>query len=465
MSSTLLTHAVVVTMDTDRRVFSDGYVLMTDGLIAAVGTASQAPIEHPDTEVRDLGGRYVVMPGLVNVHDHLSLTVVRGGLDELDRLVMGTKMFDALRVIDGPASYDGARSSIAELLLGGVTTTACDEFGHPDRPAGVLEACREMGIRTVFGRATMDSTDETVNSQTIPPDFRETPEDAIARVAELRREYDSDLVSVHPSAVSTMRVSTEMMQALGGYALGNDRILMLHMGADRDEQEECQRRYGKLLVEYMDDIGALESRVLLAHATWTEDQEIPRLVRRDVAVAHCPESNAHEGDRVSRVAPWLSAGVRVGVGTDGANSGNAQNLWETARLAVYFQKMREHDGLYGSAELGLELMTLGGARALYLEDQVGALLPGMAADVVCVDVDRPSLAPRGTILSNLVYANDRAAVRHVYVAGEERVRDGELVGYDVQELAARTTTASARVMAASGFEADVTAKSRFTWVD
>jgi 5-methylthioadenosine/S-adenosylhomocysteine deaminase len=465
MSRTLLTHAVVVTMDADRRVFSDGFVLMSDGRIQAVGPASQAPVGLPDTEVRDLGGRYAVMPGLVNAHDHLSLSVVRGGLDELDRLIMGTKMFDALRVIDGPASYDGARCSIAELLLGGVTTTACDEFGHPDRPAGVLEACREMGIRTVFGRATMNSTDETVNSQTIPPDFREKPEEALARVDELAKEFDSDLLAVHPSAVSTMRVSTDMMQALSDYALTHDRILMLHMGADRDEQEESQRRYGKGLLAYMDRIGALQSKVLLAHATWTEEEEVPILQAADVAVAHCPESNAHEGDRISRVSSWLSAGVRVGVGTDGANSGNEQNLWETARWAVYLQKIRTSDGLLGSAELGLELMTLGGARALYLEAQVGALTPGMAADVICVDIDRPSLAPRGTILSNLVYANDRSAVQHVFVAGEERVRDGQLLGYDVRDLASRATTASARVMERSGFRADVAAKSRFSWVD
>lgn len=464
MPSTLLTHAVVITMDADRRVFSDGYVQMEDGLVQEVGPASEAPTGRPGTEVRDLGGRHVVMPGLVNTHDHLSLSVVRGGLDELDRLEMGTKMFDALRVIDGPASYDGARCSIAELLLAGVTTTACDEFGHRDRPAGVLQACREMGIRTLFGRATMDSTDETVNSQTIPRDFREAPEDAIARVEELRRDYDSALIAVHPSAVSTMRVSTGMMRTLSEYAAAERLMLMLHMGADRDEQAESQRRYGKLLVEYMADIGALESQVLLAHATWTEESEIPLLAQHDVAVAHCPESNAHEGDPISRVASWVAAGLRVGLGSDGANTGNSQNLWETAKLAVYQQKTRERDGLYGSAELGLELLTLHGARALYQEHRLGALVPGRAADVVCLDIDRPSLAPRGTILSNLVYANDRSAVRHVYVAGEERVRDGELLGYDVEALAARATSASATVMDASGFGRDVVAKSRFRWV-
>lgn len=110
-------------------------------------------------------------------------------------------------------------------------------------------------------------------------------------------------------------------------------------------------------------------------------------------------------------------------------------------------------------------MTLGGAWAPHLENQVGALVPGVAADVVCVDIERPSLAPREAVLSNLVYANDRSAVRHVHVVGEGRARDGQLLGYDGRELASRATVSSACVMERTGLGADVAPKSGFRWLD
>ena len=164
MSGVLLTDAVVLTMDPDRTAYRNGYVWMRDGAIREVGAMPAPTGLPPGTVTRSMEGRHLVMPGLVNAHNHISNNVVRGTFDEGSREDYGTRMFAALRALDGDASYAGALSSLAEQLCGGITTTQAGEFGHVDRPAGVLRAIHDSGLRAVFSLAVMDSADETVNS-------------------------------------------------------------------------------------------------------------------------------------------------------------------------------------------------------------------------------------------------------------------------------------------------------------
>lgn len=450
-------------MDPARNVYESGYVWIRGDRIHAVGPMTDVGDIPEDAKVRSFSNDFVIMPGLVNTHDHLSQAVARGGYDEHSRENYGTDMFAALRVLDGPASYAGAAASLLELILGGVTTTTCDEFGHPDRPDGVLAACRESKARVIFARSTMDNEDSTVNSQAIPEDFRETPERAIAEVERLRQEYDSDRISVHPGALSVLRVTDSMLKELRGYANDQDLILLMHLGAAQDEQDEGVRRHGRLLVEHLADIGVLNSKSLLAHGTWTEQREVSLLADSGTAVSSCPITNAVQGERISNLAEWLRADIRVGLGTDGSATGNGQNLWEVGKGAVFMQKTRLSPVEFGSAELGLELITVGGARAVYMEDQIGSLEAGKLADVICIDANRPALVPRSTIVSNLLYSNDRDAVRHVYVGGEEVVRDGEHLGWDREAVCRAATDEAVRFLRDSGREAVRDSMSRFVW--
>ena len=164
------------------------------------------------------------------------------------------------------------------------------------------------------------------------------------------------------------------------------------------------------------------------------------------------------------LAEWLEAGVRVGLGTDGATSNNGQNLWETAKMAVLLQKSRLADRTYASAELGLELLTIGGARALHMEDRIGSLEPGKQADVICIDIDRPTLTPSATVTSSLVYSHDRDAVRHVYVGGVELLRDGRLISLDVAAVVDLVEREARRVLSAQGVGRGFAERSRILWV-
>ena len=465
MTDVLLTDAVVLTMDASRTAYHNGYVWIRDDVIHDVG-AMPLPCAPPTgAVVRSMEGRHLVMPGLVNAHNHISNNVVRGTFDEGSREDYGTRMFAALRALDGDASYAGALSSLAEQLSGGVTTTQAGEFGHEDRPAGVLRAIRRSGLRAVFSLAVMDSADDTVDSQTVPREFRETPTEAVTRLEALELEFASALVTVAPEALSPMRCTPEMIRTLHGYSVAHAVPLFMHVGAAKDEMDESVRRYGLTTVEFLEDLGVLGPRTVLAHANYITEKENDLLARYGTGVAHCPVANIWAGGRIPMLAEWLAADVRVGVGTDGATSNNSQNLWETAKMAVLLQKSRLADRTYCSAEVGLDLLTIGGARAMHMEDRIGSLEPGKQADVICIDIDRPSLTPRETVTSSLVYSSDRGAVRHVYVGGVEQLRDGQPVNLDIDAVVGLVKEQAGRVLSAPGVGRRFAERSRIRWVD
>lgn len=462
MTDRILTNATILTMDAQRRAFRRGYLWMRDDRIEAVGPMDELGAPPSSAEVRDLAGM-LVMPGLVNTHNHLATVVVRGAFDEGSREDFGSRMFAALRALDGDASYAGALASLAEQLCGGITTTMAGEFGHPDRPTAVLRACQQAGMRVVFSRSAMNSEDTTVDSQTIPTDFRDTPDSAVEALERLRAEFESDLITIVPEALSPLRVTPAMLERLHAYAQTRGVPLLMHLGAAKDEVDECLRRYGTTCVAFLERLGVLGPKTLLGHAIYTTDAEISLMAARDVAIAHCPVGVMKTGVEPPPVAEWIDAGLRVGLGTDAADGNTTQNLWETAKTAILLQKSRRRDAQWGSAELALELLTNGGARALYLEDQIGSLEPGKLADVICLDIDRPSLLPRPTITSNLVYANDRSAVRHVFIGGVERLRDGELVSLDQREVVALAEREAERVLREQGVGASHVARTRMRW--
>jgi 5-methylthioadenosine/S-adenosylhomocysteine deaminase len=241
-----------------------------------------------------------------------------------------------------------------------------------------------------------------------------------------------------------------MVRALHSFALDHDTTLFMHMNDSQEERDEARRRYGHGTIVELDRWGCLEARSLYAHCTWLDSEEIDLLREREIGVSHDPVANASYACGLAPLPDLLAAGVRVGLGVDGASTNNSQNLWETAKAAIFLQKNTLGDAGFGSAELALELLTIGGARALHMEDRIGSLEPGKHADVIVVDLDRPSLLPRPTALSSLVYSSDPRAVRSVFVGGVERVRDGEHLTLDRGEVVETAQREGERKLVASG---------------
>ncbi|MCP5327093.1 MAG: amidohydrolase [Sinobacteraceae bacterium] len=461
----LLSDAIVLTMDGTRRAFRSGYVWIRGDRIHRVGPTRELG-ELPHGLVRRrLDGR-LVMPGLVNCHTHLSNGLLRGLYDEMPLEVWFSKgMWPVLDGLDARSAESGADLSLLELLGTGVTTTASGEMGgrHPDLLDGVLTAVSRSGIRAVVSRIAMDSADESSVAQFIPEPYRDTPQFAADEVRRLRRQYDSARISVVPEALGVLRCTPEMVQAMHAVARETDSLYTMHAASSQDERDESRRRFGHGSIAELERLGVLGPKTLLAHAIWLDDAEIGLVAARGTGLSHNPVSNAYYASGVARLSELLAAGARVGLGVDGASTNNGQNVWETMKMALLFQKQRLEQASFGSAELALELMTRGGAAALHMEDRIGSLEAGKLADLIVIDTERIALAPSQTIVSNLVYSNDPWAVQDVYVGGERVIENGRHPRLDRGRVIAGARTAFGRVLQTAGLEDYLRGRGGWQW--
>jgi len=461
----VLTDAMVVTMDAQRRAFRNGFVWMDDGRIRAVGPASELAAIPPDVPRRALPG-HLLMPGLVNCHTHLGNGFLRGLYDEMPLEVWFAKgMWPVLNGMSASAGEAGAMLSGLELLSTGVTTTASGEICTPHRETldGVVAGVERVGIRAVISRIVMDSADDSSGAQFIPLEFRETPQQAADELRRRRRTYCSDRVSIVPEALGVLRCTPEMVQAMHALSVELDCHFTMHVASSQDERDESRRRLSHGSVTELERLGVLGPKTLLAHTIWLDDREIAALAAHGTGISHNPVANAYYGAGVARLAEMLEKGVRVGLGVDGASTNNSQNVWETMKMAMLFQKQKLERAGFGGAELALELMTRGGASALHMEDQIGSLEPGKRADVIAIDTRRLPLAPIQMLISNLVYSNDPWAVREVYVDGELLVSDGKHARLALPDVLDRARTALGGVLHAAGLEEYIATRSRWAW--
>lgn len=460
----LLRGAIVVTMDGHRTVYDRGYVAIDDGRIVGVGRDRDCEFDSADTwQLRDA----VVMPGLVNAHTHLSNGITRGLYDELplaDWVQRG--MWPTLRAYDAERAYDGARVALAENLLGGVTTTVVGEFGAPNRQAieGVIQAVIESRSRAVVARISVDSDDDTDPSQATAPDARESIDDALAEVTRLRQEYANPLVHICPEPLGVLRCTPEMVRAFAEYARAEGTRMTMHVASSPDERDEALRRYGRGSIEQLAELGVLGPHLLIAHCVWPTAHERRLLAETGTGVSHNPVANLMYASGLAPLAEMIDAGVRIGLGTDGASTNNGQNMWETMKMAIFLQKSR-FGAAWGSAELALELATIGGARAIGMDTEIGSIEVGKRADLIVIDLAQPHLVPRHTWPSNLVYSGDPHAVRTVMVDGVTVVDNGRLTMWDHDEVVRSGHRAADVMNTRTGLADAYRARSRWTWCE
>ena len=452
----------VASMNSQRTVYDPGYVAVRNNIIVGVGPQDECDFVADRIIPAD---RSAVMPGLVNCHTHLSNGVSRGLFDELPLSEWVDKaMWPTLRATTENFAYEGARVSLAENILGGVTTMVVGEFGRPSPQVldGTLRAIAESGSRAVVARISVDSAVDSDPSQSTAVDARETIGEALAEVMRLRSTYGSSLVEVVPEALGVLRCTPEMISEFASFARSENTRMTMHVASSPDEARESRLRLGMGSIERLHEIGALGPHLLIAHCVLPSADEIIMLAESRTGVSHNPVSNLMYATGIAPLSEMLDAGVRVGLGTDGASTNNGQNLWETMKMAIFLQKSRL-SATWGSAELALELATIGGARAIGMEDMIGSLEVGKRADLIVIDLDRPHLLPRNTWPSNLVYSQNSSAVRTVIIDGEVVVKGGELLNWHCADLADRANAAAAAMNSQTGLADMYRERTRWIW--
>ena len=411
----------------------DGAVAVRGGEIVAVGPAAEVAAATRAAETLDAGGG-LILPGFVNTHTHLAMSLIRGVAEDLplkewlEEHIWPTER----RLMNAETVALGTRLAAAESLQAGVTCV-CDMYFHAER---VIEEVTRAGLRAVVPESMID----------FPTPSCPTPEVTLERQRELLEKYAHHplvVPAVAPHSPYTVSATNLVKEAELAEEFGAP--LMIHVAETRWEVEKLAAEKGVTPVAYLADLGILSDRTIAAHCVHVSESDLDLLGEFEVGIASNPACNLKLASGLAPVPQMLARGLKVSFGTDGAASNNTLDLLRDAQFAALVYKGTSGDPTTMPARTLVETLTVGGARVLGLADRIGTLEPGKRADVICLAVDRPRAVPVYDPFSHLAYAARAADVCHVVVDGRTVVRDRALLTVDVPALLADVRTATETV--------------------
>ncbi len=418
----IISGGTIVTMESGFRVIDNGAIAISGKKIEAVGTAEEINSKYGSKRGILADGK-VIIPGLVNTHTHIPMTLFRGISDDLDLNDWLTQyIFPAeAKNVDENFVRVGTRLGLAEMIRSG-TTTYCDMYYFEDAIASETE---KAGVRAILGATLIDFP---------APDFK-TFDAAISGNSEFIDNWKkSDLITpaVAPHAVYT--VSEEHLKRAIALSKKMDVPLVTHLAEAKTETEFTLEKKGVRPIAYAEKVGLLTNRTVAAHVIQANDEELDILNRYDVGIAHNPESNMKLAAGVAPVPAMLRKKLRLGLGTDGAASNNDLNLFEEMDTAAKLHKVYSGDPKVATAREMVMMATIGGARALHMEDKIGSIEAGKLADIVIIDFQEPELTPMYNIYSHLVYAAKADNVETVIINGRIVMQGRQLRTLDREKI-------------------------------
>ncbi|HEX6418606.1 MAG TPA: 8-oxoguanine deaminase [Acidimicrobiales bacterium] len=441
---------LVVTMDDDRRELPGGWVACAGGLVTAVG----GPPDPPPPAVRVLrADGCLITPGLVNTHHHIFQNLTRSYRPATAATLFDwlTTLYPRWALLDEEASYLAAWVGLAELALGGCTTSTDHLYVHPagagDLLGAEIAAARDVGVRFHPTRGSMSLSRKDGG---LPPDSVVQDDDTILAASEeaVARYHDpahGAMVRVALAPCSPFTVTPDLMRRTAELAERLDVRLHTHLAEDPDEDRFCLETFGRRPIEHFEDCGWGTERAWVAHAIYPSQTEIARMGGWGMGVAHCPSSNMMiGGGGIAPVAAYRAAGVPVGLGCDGSASTDCASLWLEARGAMLLGRQRGGPTSF-TARDALELGTRGSAACLGRLGELGVIAPGAAADLVAWRLDGPAFAGALTDRVEALLRCGPARAHHTVVAGRAVVEDGELRLAGVEGVLTRHRHAAARL--------------------
>jgi 5-methylthioadenosine/S-adenosylhomocysteine deaminase len=416
--SLVVNNAIIITMDAMGRVIQNGAIAVDGADIVGVDTTDAIRKQFRGTDTIDAAGQ-IVMPGLVNTHTHAPMVMFRGLADDLPLMEWLTKyIFPAeAKTVSPELVRAGTRLAALEMIQSG-TTTYADMYYFEEE---IARETRTAGLRAVLGQTIIQ----------FPAPDAKTPADSLARAEKFIAEFKGDPLitpAVAPHAMYTLDGPT--LRAARELARRNGVPTLIHLAETRDEVMTAQERFKSSPVSYLDNLGFLGPGVIAAHGVWVSDSDIAVLKAREVGVSHNPESNMKLASGTAPVTAYLRAGVALGLGTDGAASNNDMDMFEAMRVASLLHKLQTMDPRVVSAKTALEMGTIGGARALGMDKQIGSLEPGKRADLIVVSARNARHTPMYDPISHLVYVTNGDDVQTTIVNGKVLMRDRKVLTLD-----------------------------------
>jgi cytosine/adenosine deaminase-related metal-dependent hydrolase len=449
VAKTLIAGSHVVTMNAARDVIRHGAVVIDGDLIVDVGKAADMELKHPDAE-RAGGERFVVTPGMINTHIHITGEPLTRGYVPDDTPFVENVFVWLCRLYSVYTAAEerlSAQLAAVEMLKSGTTTFL--EAGTIRFLDDVVDGLVEVGIRGRIGRWVWDLPPE-------PDVYRQTTDEAIAHL----QQQLTDLRSVADGRLGTWSIvvghttcSDPLWKAARELATEHDVGMSFHMSPAQLDPDGFIAEFGQRPMIHLDQIGVLAPDVAMTHCVHVDEEEIATMARRQVSVAHCPTTAlkvSYGVTRIGRMPEMVQAGINVSIGTDGNNASNYSDLHRATYLVAGLFKDGRQDPQMFPAEMAYEMATLGGARTMLMQDQIGSLEAGKKADVVLHDTDRPEWRPLLNVINQLVWSADGRGVHSVWVDGHLVVDAGRMTTIDESALYAAAQAAGEAITIRSG---------------
>ena len=437
----IVSGGIVVTMDGARAIIRDGGVAVRGDSIVAVGPREEIEREYQSAQRIDAHGG-LILPGFINGHTHVPMTLFRGLHDDVtlnDWLYKYIFPAEAKNVNEEFVRW-GTRLAAAEQIRSGVTTFA-DMYYFED---AVAEETKAAGMRGVLGETFID----------FPAPDNKSEAEMLAYTEKFLKRWQGDaLIQAAPAPHSIYTCSKKTLQDAAALARKYHAPILLHVSEMKKEWEDSEKTNGMSPVAYLESIGLLGPDLVAAHCIFVDAADRKLLAERGVGCVHNPSSNMMIASGVSPVPEMRAAGVAVGLGTDGpAGSNNDLDLMEEIDLAAKLAKISKMDPLALNAKSVVEMATIDGARALHMEKQIGSLEPGKKADVILISLDEPNAVPMYDVYAQIAYALKGSDVETVIIGGRVVMRERKLLTIDEPKVLEKAREYGKSVKASLGME-------------
>ena len=412
----IVSGGAIVTMDPQRRIIENGALAIKGDSIVAVGPASEITANY-SAKTRLDSSRKLVLPGFINGHTHVPMTLLRGLKDDVTLDVwLKNYIFpaEAKNVTEDFVRW-GTRLAAAEMIRSGVTTFV-DMYYFED---AIAEETKAAGMRAILGESWLD----------FPVPDNKTHEAAVAYTEKFLQRWRNDpLIHAAPAPHSIYLCSEKTLHEVQALAKKYNAPILIHVAEIKKELDDSLKQNGVTPVQYMERIGFLGPNIIAAHCVWVDEADRKLLAKHGVGCVHNPSSNMMLASGVAPVVEQRAAGIAVGLGTDGpSGSNNDLNLMEEIDLAAKLQKITKMDPRALGAKDAVAMATIEGARAIHMDKEIGSLEPTKKADLLILSLDTPNAVPMYDVYSQLAYALKSSNVETVIVGGRLVQRDRKLL--------------------------------------
>ena len=423
---TVIHNGTIVTVNSDFDIINNGLICIKDGIIGRVeARLAERPLPMAKESIDAEQG--IIMPGLVNTHTHLPMTLFRGLADDLPLLVwLNDYIFPSEGKYINPDSVKlGATLACAEMIRSG-TTTCCDGYFFED---DVASSVYTSGVRAVLGQGVIDFSAPGVPN----------PSKNIETAAAFTEKWQGVSPLITPSIFchSPYTCSFETLKKSKEAASSKGLLFQIHVAETKNEWDRIQSKHQITPVQYLDQVGVLDQNTLLVHTIWIDDGDIDIIEKHGATVSHNPSSNMKLASGIAPIVDLLRSGITAGLGTDGCASNNNLDLFQEMDLTAKLHKVNTLDPTAMDARTVLKMATIGGAKAIGLDDQIGSLEAGKSADIIIIDTEKPHLVPMYNPVSHIIYTVQGSDVRDVIVEGKTLMEDRNFLTVDLEDILKR----------------------------